>query len=409
MGRGAPILIIRKILQIIFGLITFAVVARTLSKEHFAIYSLVFSFIAILRLITFPGLGSATAQSFARGFGGSFKYAVKFSFLGSFLGAIVFLVISFWHFYIGKVETAQAFIITAFCFPFATGLIFWRNAAVGEERYIRLLLFDVLSTGLKCGSIIICAYLFPANLPLIVTAALVAPALINIFATWDQLKRIPSDAKIERGSLRYGFHITFYQLPTTLVQHLDKIILFYFISPTALAIYTVALRIPELIRTMVGEINATLGPIFARENTYTSALHQFSLKLFFLYLFLSVLVAFFAVPYVLRILVGSSYMSSIRFAQFMTIGVALGFLGDIRFRYIRSHLHSKNFLRVALSRALFDSLLIVMLVYCFGLKGAVVAYIIRNIAFSLITTAVMKFNYLGNQKSNIYFSERNIL
>lgn len=67
--RRASALLARKGVELLSGLLTIAILARTLSKDQFAVYSLVMSFVAILRLSAFPGLGGAVTQAFARGKG----------------------------------------------------------------------------------------------------------------------------------------------------------------------------------------------------------------------------------------------------------------------------------------------------------------------------------------------------
>jgi len=394
MSKRAPILIVRKGIEVLFGLVTFAILTRTLTKEQFAIYSLVFGFVSILRLTALPGLGTAVSQAFARGLPGGFRRAVKLSLLGSFIGAIIMLGGAWRHFYVEEVTTGQALLVAGVCFPLVVGLKFWRNAAMGSERYGRLLWFDSLSSALKCGAVILCAYLFPGLLFPVVIAAFIAPALINVVATIEQLFNVASDAEREPSSVEYGIRTTIYQLPTVLAQQLDKLLLFYFVSPEALAVYTVALRIPELARTVVGETNATLGPVFAREHIYTRSLHHFSLKLWLLYGVVSTAGALFVVPYLLPMLAGKSYTGAVSYGQIMTVGVALGYLGDIQFRYIKSHLHSQIFFTITMTKAVFDCVLILGLAYYFGLAGVVAAYVLKNLGYTAITNAVIRFRYL---------------
>jgi O-antigen/teichoic acid export membrane protein len=379
--------------------LNFAVLARALTKEQFAIYNLVFGFIAVLRLTALPGLGTAVSQAFARGLQGGFRHSVMLSFIGSLVGAVILIAGSWWHFQLEEVAVGQAILVAAVFFPSVAGLMFWRNAAAGSERYLWLLWFDGFSSALKFGAVFACAYVFPGILFPIVIAALIAPALINFVATMRQLRSIPSDAAREPNFVEYGIRTTLYQLPTVLAQQLDKLALFYFISPKALAVYAVALRIPELARTVVGETNATLGPVFARNDIYNKALHRFSLKLCLLYWVVSAVGAILIVPYLLPMLAGDGYLEAVPYAQIMTIGVAMGYLGDIQFRYIKSHLHSRNFLTVTLLRALLDCLLILGLAYYFGLVGIVAAYALKNLGHTTITNVVIRSNYLEVQTS----------
>lgn len=394
MSKRAPILITRKGIEILFGLVTFAILARTLTKEQFAIYSLILGFVSILRLTALPGLGTAVLQAFARGLSGEFRYIVKLSFFCSFFGAVMMLGVAWWHFCNDDIVTSQTLLVAAIFFPFVVGLTLWRNAAVGDECYLRLLWFDSFTSILKCAAIIICAYFFTGALIPVVIAAFIAPGLVNVLATLGQLRKESIGTGRESNSVEYGIRTTIYQLPTVLAQQLDKLALFYFISPEAMAIYAVALRIPELARTVVGETNATLGPVFAREKIYTRSLYHFSLKLWLLYSGISVAGALFVVPYLLPMLAGESYKGAVFYAQIMTVGVALGYLGDIQFRYVKSHLHSQSFFKITIATALFDCVLILGLAYYFGLAGVVSAYVVKNFGYTMITNTVIRFNYL---------------
>ncbi len=375
------------------GLALFAALARTLSKEQFALYSLIFGFLAILRLTTLPGLGTAVSQAFARGNFGGFGRAVKLSVAGSSLGSVLLALGALWNFHLGHIESSLVYIIAAIAFPLVSGLMMWRNAVAGVEEYRRLLAYDSLSAVLKCLAVVGSVWAFPGSLLPIIIASLIAPALINIVATADRLRIIPHNSHREPDSLRYGIRTTFYQVPTLLSQQLDKIVLFYLISPEALAVYAVALRIPELARTVVGETNATLGPLFAREKSYNKALQRFSIKLWLVYCAISVAGAVLVVPVVLPVLAGPQYNDSIIYAQIMTAGVALGYLGDIQFRYIKSHLHSKSFLQVTVAKSAFDCVLILGLANYFGLAGIVAAYVLKNLIYTFITMLVIRFHY----------------
>jgi O-antigen/teichoic acid export membrane protein len=393
MSARASILIARQGVVMLLGLVTFSILTRTLSKEQFALYKLVFGFVAILRLTTLPGLGTAVTQAFARGRFGGFRRAVMLSVAGSLIGSLAMLFGAWFQFREGNAGSGTVYLSVAACFPLVAGLMYWRNAIVGMERYHRLLWFDSLSAALKSGAVIACAYFIPGALLPVVIAMLVAPGLVNVAATIEQLRTVPSDAAGEPRSIEYGVQTTIYQVPTLLAQQLDKIALFYFISPAALAAYAVALRIPELARTVVCEANATLGPLFARQSSYSGELRSFSVKLWLLYGGVSIAGALFVVPVLLPLLAGDAYAESIPYAQIMTVGAALSYLGDIQFRYVKSHLHSRSFLAITGAKAFFDCILILALAYSFGLKGVVCAYVLKNLGYTAITSTVVRAKY----------------
>lgn len=397
MSTRAPILIARKGIEIALGLLVFAVLARTLSKEQFATYSLLFGVIAILRLTALPGLGTAVTQSYARGRFGNFLSATLISVLGSLVGSSILVGAAVWHFHIDDEQTGSVLLWAAALFPLFSGLQFWKNAFVGRERYHRLFWYDSASAILKCGAVLFCAYAFPGALIPVVLSVMLAPVAVNVLATATEVRQRKERTEGENGAIPYGVKTSVYQVPPVVAQHLDKLALFYLISPEALAVYAVALRIPDLARAVVGETNATLGPLFARQSTYTVALQRFSVRLWLVYLGISVAGAVFVVPYLLPLLAGERYADSVGYAQVMTIGVAMGYLGDIQFRYVKSHLHGRAYLMITSATAVADSVLILALAYLFGLGGVVWAYFIKNITYTVITSIVMRTHYLNKK------------
>lgn len=390
MGRRAPLLLLRKIIEIAFGLVTLAVLARTLSQQEYAIYSLLFSYVAIARLTALPGLGQAVTQSFARGARGIYRPAVRLSLLGAVVGTVLISIGGWWHWQSGEVELGQMLLVTAMFFPLMGGLMLWREAAIGAEDYWWFLVFEGGSNAARGLAIIASAYLFPGMLLPVVLAALAAPAITNVIATLVRIGGTPGSGQIEVGAIRYGLEVSAYQLPTVISQNLDKIFLFHLISPQALAIYVVAQRIPELARALVGDTNATLGPLFARAHGYTAGMQAFSLRLWSVYLAVSAFGALVVVPFALPLLAGDGYADAVVLSQIMTAGIALEYLGNIQFRFVKSQMDSKSFLNITLLTSIMGIALIVALGLLWGLWGVVAAYVLKGACYSLITNHVVQ-------------------
>lgn len=390
MGRRAPLLLLRKVIEIAFGLSTLAVLARTLSQQEYAIYSLLFSYVAIARLTALPGLGQAVTQSFARGARGIYRPAVRLSLLGAGVGAALIAVGGGWSLLGGDVELGQMLLITALFFPLMGGLMLWREAALGAEDYWWFLAFEGGSNAVKGIAIIASAYLFPGMLLPVVVAALAAPAVTNVVATLVRIGGTPGLSHIEAGAIRYGLQVSAFQLPSVISQNLDKIFVFYLISPEALAIYVVAQRIPELARALVGDTNATLGPLFARANGYTAGMQAFSLRLWIVYLAVSAVGALVVVPWALPILAGDGYSDAVVLCQIMTVGIALEYLGNIQFRFVKSQMDSKSFLNITLMTSIVGIVLLVVFGLLWGVWGVVVSYVLKGASYSLITNCVVQ-------------------
>ena len=133
MGRRAPLLILRKALETVLNLLTFTILARSLTAEAFGIYTIIFVFVSVLRPTAISGLGTAIAQSFARNHGGGFHRAVALSVSGSLVGSAIMSIGAWWCLASGESDKGWALLVAAGFFPFLAGLLYWRAAAVGSE------------------------------------------------------------------------------------------------------------------------------------------------------------------------------------------------------------------------------------------------------------------------------------
>lgn len=392
-AKSAPFLIGRKVVEIGCGLLVFMVLTRMLPRDDFAIYSLVLSALGIIRSSSLPGIGNALAQSFARGHEGDYRRATLLSITTSMGGTAVLLGLAWGHYHVGDTATSVALLAAAVGFPPESGLRYWRNTMVGNSRFTRLLMLDSASFILRTVAIVTCAFLFPRQLFPIILAALLGPSTVHLAATLWQVSRIAPGASREPGALRYGVLVSLYEIPQLLTQQLDKLALFYFVAPEALAVYMVALRIPILLRAIIGEAIATMTPVFARRIDFGRDIQWFSWGLAALVLSGCIFLAVVVVPYLLPLLAGPNYNNAVLYAQILTVGAAAGTLGQVYFRFVKAQLDSRRFLQIILTCALIETPAIMLLTYYFGIHGAIAAFILKDVVNSAITGFVVHRHY----------------
>lgn len=392
--KRAPFLAMRKGVELLSGLIVFSVLAQTLSRSDFAIYNLVLTYVGIIRVTSFPGLGNALTQSFARGRRGGFRRATMVSLIGSAAGSCLLLVAAWWHLVqVSDDAMTVSLVAAALGFPLSSGLLYWRNTAVGAEQFGRLLILDSAAFVLRAGTIVLCAFTFQGQLFPIILASLLAPGAVNVYATIQQIRAGTGDAEIEPGATRYGVLASLYELPALLAQRLDQLVLFYLISPEALSIYAVALRFPIIIQAIMGESIAVFDPVFARETSHTPSLSRFSLLVSLVFSGLCIVIAIAIIPYLLPILVGSKYNDAIIYAQILTAGAAAGTAGQMHFRFVKSHSKSRPLLQITLILSAMTAAITLLLTYFFGLNGIVAAFIINGLVASVVTGVLTKVHF----------------
>src|SRR5690606_4053799 len=98
-------------------------------------------------------------------------------------------------------------------------------------------------------------------------------------------------------------------------------------------------------------------------------------------------------PHLLPILAGAEYSDAIVISQVLTIGIALGTLGRIKFRFLKSRMDSRTFLHLTTINGSTELLVTLALTAIFGLPGTVAAFLIKALASSLVTSAIVGKRY----------------
>ncbi|GGK47002.1 lipopolysaccharide biosynthesis protein [Salinarimonas ramus] len=389
----APLLLGRKAIEIASGIAVFVVLARVLDPAEFAAQALVLAIADAARVFGLPGLGNAQAQGIARGAGGGYRRAIAISAAGAILGAALLAAAAA---LLGDadralVSTALMAIAAAFL-PWA-GLTFWRNAAVGLDRYDVLFVADASGAVVRAGAVVACALAFEEPFLPVVLATVIVPGACNVLGILWSLRAVPRTGLEEAGATRYGVEVSVYELPALLAQNLDRLLLYWFVSPEALAVYVVALRVPSLLQAAVGEAIASLDPLLARTRRFGRDLKRVSLAASVMLAGACAFTALVVVPWLLPVLAGERYMDAIPYAQIMTAGVAVGMLGRLQFRFVRAQLDAATFLHLVLARAGISIATMLALVASLGVLGAALAFVLRDLFASLATAAIVGARY----------------
>jgi len=217
-----------RVVQQALGLIGVYFLARLLSKDAFGNYGFLLSTLAICAIFTLPGLNNAVAQGAARGALGIYRRAVGVSFSGALVGSLICL--GGWLYYEPKVpDLALAFLLVALLFPASHGLLQWQSVLTGREKFSKYFLLGTISALLTYSSMIAGLHFFPDEILVPVIAVIATPALINILLTIPMLRQAYGEPA-EQTALAYGLRSSLYLAINTIANHLDKLLLFHFLS-----------------------------------------------------------------------------------------------------------------------------------------------------------------------------------
>ena len=233
--------------NIIKGLIISILMANLLDKESYGYYRYVLSIFSLVGVFALGGMNTAITQSVARNIDGAFKKAIKIILKWSWLGSLVLLGVAIYYFNKDNLNFTWIFIFLAFLFPWYSISGYYGAILSGKKRFdIQTKYFTIYS--LVTSIAIIISILITKNIFWIIFAFILSDAIIGGFFTYKAYKKFITNNKIDPETIKYGFNLSFIGIISTIAQNIDKIILPILLGFQELAIYAIALIIPEQIK-----------------------------------------------------------------------------------------------------------------------------------------------------------------
>jgi O-antigen/teichoic acid export membrane protein len=399
LAKNAAFLFGLRALQRLLGLAALYFVVRALTTPQFGEYQFILSCVALLGMFALPGLNNSIMQSIARGFYGGYRRSVYFSLGSSLLGSLILLGFALYYHAHHRDELGSGFLIASALFPLAYGLEQWRSVKSGAEDFAAIFRLDGIGAAVLALLMIVAVKLRPGDLLVPLTVLLAVQAALNTLLTWTTFRRLPAAAPLENGAISYGIKLTAYSAFNILANQIDKVLLFFFLSPASVALFFAAERIPELTKGAVQDVAAVLAPRFAKRSRYTHDLDRM-LRLAGLATGAGIaVIAFTVLPWILILLFGESYRSSVPYAQALMCSIAIGNVSTLRYRYITSKLDAAGPRTVTILMSVTRIAASLILVPLFGLVGAVVSAFVYRIAMTIIVHVVIRKRYLDNGAS----------
>lgn len=245
---GSFWLLLGKGVVFVISLLTTLAFANWLSKESFGTYQYVLALTGFAIILSLPGMHTALVRSIARKKEGTLKLIVKTRLKWSILGSIIMLGSGAWYFYQAQTLLALALTSGAIFLPlYATFPVFdayWD----GKKRFDIKSKYEIVATVFIALFIVPTIY-FTNNVLIILLVLFSSSVLINGFLLHKTLKKTENIDK-DKKSIPFGKHITAINGIAIAASHIDKIILWKFLGPIQLAIYTLALLPLQKILTL---------------------------------------------------------------------------------------------------------------------------------------------------------------
>lgn len=297
--------------------------ANLLDPVTYGNYRYVLSLLGILGIFSLDGMGAAVNQAVARNLEGSFYTGFKTKLKWGILGSLIAISAAVYYWFRGNNILPIPLLISAFFLPLMYASQIYSALLGGRKLFNVLAHYRIINQVVSVG-IMVAVLLLTKNLFWLIAVYFISHTSLNyLFYLLTKFKFQPNK-KEDVKTLNYGKHLSLMSVVNYIATYLDKILLFTFVGPAQLAIYSFAVLIPEQIKTITQNVNTLALPKLAPKSREEIKANMMK-KIWKLALLTGVIIVFYIViaPYIFRIFF-PQYLDSIPYSQvFMFTIIAL--------------------------------------------------------------------------------------
>lgn len=380
--KGGSYLLSSHFISIALRLLLSIALARFLTKQVYGQYNFIFSIIGVIAIFALPGMASATIRAVARGYEGTYleiiKTKIKYALIGFFILACIIVYFIFKN----DLHLAKYLLIAAIFFIPQYCLLEYTNFFIGKKDFKKVAIFDIIVIAIYTTLTIIVTYLTRDLFWIILT--LIGSISVSYFIFFLISLKYKKNNQIKKSLIRYGKHLTLIEAIPLIGVHIDKLIVTYFIGFEALAIYAIALIIPQQMRDVTKSIIPIFSPKFSELNQ-EEVYPKIRKKLIYL-IILSIilgLVMIILTPYLIPLIWSQKYIGSIYYAQLLIIATVVVLPTIVLMNLLKAQKKKKEVLKINIFITLLKIILMIILIPKFKLLGVVLSIFIYRIIGSI--------------------------
>jgi O-antigen/teichoic acid export membrane protein len=358
----------------LLSLITSILFARLLTKEAYGTYQYVLAIGGIITATTLTGMNTAVTRSIARGYEGDFKKSIIYQLKLGIIPTLISCAVSGWYYIHGNNGLALSFLWIGLFMPVGSALNTW-VAYMGGKKFFKIgTRYGFINMGITYVGIIAVLYL-TRSFVWVVFANFFFGFLSNSIIYFLIRRRFTFNDQTDPATIPYGNHLTVMAIPGVISSQIDALLIFQFIGPAPLAIYSFATIIPEKIAGMLKFTSGIALPKLSEKNP--EEVKNILFKRIWLFLLLIGIAAYIyaqAAPYLFHIFF-PAYEASIPYTQVY----ALSFF-SVAAVFIQTALISQQKVKelyiINTTMPLVKTILMLILMFYFGIWGLVWAQIL---------------------------------
>jgi O-antigen/teichoic acid export membrane protein len=298
-----------------------------LSKETYGIYKYILSLSGLLTFFTFTGMNTAVTQSTARSDNSNIlPFSVKFQLKWNLLFSTASFILGLYYGLRGNYLFMAAMFVLGISVPINQAYNTYGAFLSGKKEFKLLNIFGVLASAFQIAALVI-TYILTKNILIFIIVYALSDLIPNLLfyeltCRWfGSIEPVSNDDK--KGLIKYGAHLSFMHVLSNIAQYGDKIVIFHYLGAVQLAVYSLAIAIPERIRGYLKSVSGIMLPKLSSKDP-----HEIK-RVFYKRIFQGMLIGavisiayILAAPYVFKYLL-PKYMDALNYSRVYSLYLIL--------------------------------------------------------------------------------------
>lgn len=355
--------------------------ANLVPPEVYGTYKYILSLAGIFAIFALPGMSTALMHTASRGEDATIYAITRARMLYASIGSIFAALGSAYYLYNGNAQLSIALLIIAATLPFFDTVYSYPSYLVGKRRFALRAKYHAIVHAVSMVSVVTTIF-FTDSLPLILLAYFVPLIVVRSALHYHVTRSIPHDATPAQNveATRYGKHLTAMQILSMVANEIDKVIIWKFLGPVHVAMYTFALAVPEQVKGPLKGMGELAFPKFAAQSSQEikanlPALWR-KLGLYALALFSISLLYILVAPYIFQF-VFPQYMESVRYSQLYALTMVTN-VASIPIAVLAAQKRTRTQYVISTIQPVIAIGLLILLVPLYGIMGAIVALMLSK-------------------------------
>lgn len=373
------------------ALITSIAFANLLPSEVFGLYKYVLSIASLLAITTLVGVDSTITQAVARGYEGTLEKGVKAKMKWGAIGSLISLIIATYYYTQGDSALSISFGIVAIFTPFSEAFDAYNSFLFGKKLFNTQAIYGSIKKIIVIISIVT-ILLITENVSLIIFVYFLSITIPSLFLFYKTKKKYKANDEIDLEAIPYGKKMSAYYIIPLITAELDKILIFQYVGAIDLAIYALAMAPTDQIKGLLKNINALAMPQFSQKSS-AEIKKTITEKVKILAIGTCILVGIYILiaPHFFGFFF-SKYLSSVIYSQILALSLIPVIISGFLYTVLESQRAEKELYQYNTHTNILSIIILLPLVYYFGIWGAVISRItIRSLTLLYSIYLIKKF------------------